>query len=415
LVTKVQFFSVLVFLNKKNKVSALNRSQNRSDLIDKVFKFNTFLLNFSLYAFQLTYQLFQYFLLLLQKQFLWLYFLFLLFSQVQRLLQFFVPLISFFLLILAEQMVLLRSTPHHVPMQGWQTQVYNLAEVFINCVDSLLSRRSDLVPKIVNYWVYFFVFLLQGKILILEHALQIFDQLMPAGCKPTHGFILIDNSVKVVFCFLQLFFSAEQFFCEAFLFFFKHFDVKFLSVPWKFCRLFVSLFFIKCWSGLIILGVIQWGSSIILVDRDLFDEWGRRVRLFFVQGRLNFFSEVFGSYLGGDGFNFISILVFLKRNTWNSTVFQEVFSWEYILLKGCIFLIDLRVFLFFLRQVSRNVKIIGIRIIRVLLHFRTDTKIYYESVFVSIMKEAQNFYVYCFGTSLESILTFCFENIIIDK
>ncbi len=134
------------------------------------------------------------------------------------------------------------------------------------------------------------------------------------------------------------------------MFFFKHFDVKFFSVPWKFCRLFVSLLFIKCWGGLIILGVIQWGSSIILVDWDLFDERRRRVRLFFVQGGLNFVSEVFGSYLGGDSFNFISILVFLKGNTCNSTVFQEVFSWEYILLKGGVFLIDLGVFvLFFLR------------------------------------------------------------------
>lgn len=47
LITKIEFFSIFIFLDKKNEVCTLNRSKNGSDLINKIFQLDAFLLDLS--------------------------------------------------------------------------------------------------------------------------------------------------------------------------------------------------------------------------------------------------------------------------------------------------------------------------------------------------------------------------------
>ena len=110
---------------------------------------------------------------------------------------------------LTEKVIFFSSAPHHVTVQGRQTQVYDLAEVFVYRVDSLLSCRSDLVPKVINNAIDFFIFLFQWKFFVLEDTFQVLDQLMSACSESTHCFVLINDSVKVIFGFFKFFFPAE--------------------------------------------------------------------------------------------------------------------------------------------------------------------------------------------------------------
>lgn len=82
--TKIELFPILVLLNEEDKVCGLKRSQDFSDAIDHVLKLDALLLDIVLDFLQITYQLLQQLLLLLQELPFALDLAFLLLTKVQR-------------------------------------------------------------------------------------------------------------------------------------------------------------------------------------------------------------------------------------------------------------------------------------------------------------------------------------------
>ena len=52
-------------------------------------------------------------------------------------------------------MFVFRCAPHHVSMESRQTQVDDLSEVFIDCIDSFFSSCTNSRSQIVDQLVYF--------------------------------------------------------------------------------------------------------------------------------------------------------------------------------------------------------------------------------------------------------------------
>lgn len=65
--TKIELLPILVLLNEEDEVCGLKRGQDLSDTVDHVLKFDAFLFDIVLDILQITYQLLQQLLLLLEK------------------------------------------------------------------------------------------------------------------------------------------------------------------------------------------------------------------------------------------------------------------------------------------------------------------------------------------------------------
>lgn len=167
-------------------MGALYGTQYLSDSVDHVLQLYALLLDLVLDPLEVVYQSLQQHLLLFKELLLALDLLMLLLREVQRVTQLHEPLISLVVgIIVAEQMFALCRRPHHVPMQCGQTQVHNLSEVFIDCVDALFAGGTDAVAQAVDDRVDLLcrVFPIVGP---FQEALQLLDHLMPTGCKAAH-------------------------------------------------------------------------------------------------------------------------------------------------------------------------------------------------------------------------------------
>jgi len=182
--TKVQFLSVLIFLDEKNEMRCLEGSEYLSNAVDHVLQLDTLLFDVVLYLLQISNQLLQQLLLLLQKLPLPLDLPLLLLTQIQRIAQLDEPLVVV-LLVAAEQMPSLGRRPHHVPVECGKREVHDLSEIFVDSVDALATGGSDSVAEAVDDLVE----LSRGVLAIfgpLQQGLDFLHHLMPAGSEAAH-------------------------------------------------------------------------------------------------------------------------------------------------------------------------------------------------------------------------------------
>jgi len=115
--TKVELFSVFIFLNEQNEVGSLQRSQDRPYAIYHILQFYAFLFDLIFDVFEVMNQCLKEILLFLQKLSFGLNLFLLFLWQVQSASQFHKPLV-FVHVIIIEQMPAFWGRPHHIPVKS---------------------------------------------------------------------------------------------------------------------------------------------------------------------------------------------------------------------------------------------------------------------------------------------------------
>lgn len=64
---------------------------------------------------------------------------------------------NFFLMLISKHMDSILSTPDNISMDSWKRKIYDLREVLIDCLDTLLTRCSRLDSQCIDYMIYFFI------------------------------------------------------------------------------------------------------------------------------------------------------------------------------------------------------------------------------------------------------------------